>query len=134
MLNDCIRKITLDGDVSLWAGRHTPDQYLELSAPKAFAADNDGTLFVSNSKRVIYRILPGAVSTYAGGDHTHGDFTFGDIRGLSIDNSGVLYVIELGQIRRVMNGVHTRGVMNCANDPVDELLSLLCVSGSRDAR
>ncbi|MEW6208237.1 MAG: NHL repeat-containing protein [Acidobacteriota bacterium] len=109
--NDCIRKISIDGQVTTIAGGRSPgladgqkDAAL-FDTPSGIAVDSQGNLFVADTGNDrIRRITPqGEVTTFAGNEAS------GDIRrlhgptGITVTHDGFLFVTERdsGLIRRI---------------------------------
>jgi len=118
--NHVIRKITPAGVVSTLAGVAQQPGFTDgaggaarFNSPWGITVDRSGVLFVSdNQNNAIRRITPaGAVSTLAGSatgasgsqDGTGGAARFDQPRGLSIDASGNVFVMDYGNstVRRV---------------------------------
>jgi len=114
--NHCIRKITPEGMVSTLAGStagpNAEGGYADgegtdaqFNVPHGIVVDTSGNLYVTDSgNHCIRKITPeGVVSTLAGSsgpegrgyaDGTGADARFGHLRGIDIDASGNLYVMD----------------------------------------
>ncbi|QDK82834.1 hypothetical protein EXU85_31205 [Spirosoma sp. KCTC 42546] len=105
--NACVRKITPAGVVSLLAGQPgvlgTADGKGSAATFRnitSLVADKQGNLYVADNT-LIRRVTPdGTVTTIAGSGTGYADGTgttakFSDIRSITIDSKGVLYVADL---------------------------------------
>jgi sugar lactone lactonase YvrE len=117
--NDTIRKVTLAGVVTTFAGEagtegsaDGPGIDARFSGPMAITSDSTGNLFVGDERnRTLRKITPaGAVTTLAGnpGVYGHADgsgvaATFSTLYGLSISATGVMHAADSENhvIRRV---------------------------------
>ena len=115
--NNRIRKITLQGEVSTFAGSVSGSQNGDLSVatfsrPYGIASDKDGNIYVSEENNIVIRkiSITGDVSTYAGsaggfgstdGPAAHASFNYP--HGLATDNSGNVFVADQGnnKIRKI---------------------------------
>lgn len=108
-----IRKISADGQVSVFAGNIDSFGYENGSAPDArfrkplgVVCDNDGNVYVAD-QYAVRKITPGGiVSTYAGNmfeggyiDGSATDARFWYVTDLGIDKNGNLYVCDEGSLR-----------------------------------
>ena len=111
--NHTIRKITAAGIVSTLAGSAMQAGFVDgtgtsarFNSPWGIAVDRSGVLYVSdNQNNAIRRVTPsGAVSTLAGSsagltgaqDGTAGAARFDQPRGLTVDGSGNVFVVDYG--------------------------------------
>jgi len=141
--NNCIRKITPDGEVTTLAGKAGGGGYADGTGsealffePEGIAIDKSGNLYVADGgNNCIRKITPaGVVTAFAGGggsgqsgylDGTGTEARFTLPYAIAIDGSGNLYVTEMGNnncIRKITpEGVVTTvaGVVISlsANDP-----------------
>lgn len=105
--NNCIRKVTPDGNVSTFAGSTTPGHKdgqgtaAEFYGPNGIAIDKSGNVYVSETAySIIRKISPsGAVTTFAGGTEGYLDGTgtsaeFESPFALAIDNEGNIIVAD----------------------------------------
>jgi sugar lactone lactonase YvrE len=113
--NERIRKITADGVVSTLAGSGSVGSAdgkgaaASFNNPTAITIDAAGNLFVADSQNdLIRKVTPdGTVTTVAGtGDEGSIDgpaaqATFNLPGGIAVDQTGNLYVAELGHIRKI---------------------------------
>jgi len=121
--NHVIRKITLDGDVTTFAGSGRPDDRDDrgtaagFKQPAGLAIDEAGNLYVADTGNdKIRRITPdGTVSTVAGAGRpglANGPAAralFSKPQGIAVDVRGVIFVADMGNhvVRRIENGVVT---------------------------
>lgn len=108
--NHRIRRITPDGLVSdaYGAPAIAPDGTAQMPAidhPHRVVVDSRGDLFTAHSERV-YRIQPGGAMTILAGygragyaDGSAENAYFSGIRGLGIDRTGQIYVVDSGNLR-----------------------------------
>jgi sugar lactone lactonase YvrE len=136
--NHCIRKIAQDKIMSTFAGvcgesggEDGPLGKARFFFPRAMAVDKDGFLYVGDSTK-IRKISPGGDVTTLAGDKKHYDIKdgvgnsagFNNIRGLSFNSHGFLYVADFRFVRRVsMDGtVSTLEFKYKDNIAIDSLL------------
>ena len=113
--NQVIRKIALDGTVSVVAGVPGGTGYIDgpsstarFNRPVGVALNTSGTLFVSDQANHVIRAVTGAVvSTFAGmggvygaADGTGSNARFYNPANLSVDSQGNLYVPEGSHVTR----------------------------------
>jgi sugar lactone lactonase YvrE len=117
--NGCIRVISPDGMVSVFAGKQGPNDTsadgagpaAQFSYPAGLAVDATGNVYVAQS-RAIRKVTPtGVVSTMAGSfffpgtnNGTGGSARFGEeVEAIAVDSSGTLYVADTANhaIRKV---------------------------------
>jgi sugar lactone lactonase YvrE len=113
--NNMIRKIDTTGTVTTVAGT-TADgsangtgSAASFSGPHGMTIDAAGNLFVADAGGLLRKVTPaGEVSTLAGlvssPGHVDGaiaEATFQYMQGITIDASGILYVIETDRVRKI---------------------------------
>ncbi|HEY7545618.1 MAG TPA: NHL repeat-containing protein, partial [Blastocatellia bacterium] len=106
--NDCIRKISIDGQVSTIAGGRSPglaDGQAEAAlfdTPSGIAIDSQGNLFVADTGNDrIRRITPqGEVTTFAGNE---GSYNLSGPTGIAVTHDGFVFVTDRdsGRIHRI---------------------------------
>jgi len=118
MGNNCIRKITSDGQVSTLAGSYYPGfadgkgSLAKFHSPRAITIDNANNLYVTDTENnAIRKITPdGTVSTFAGNPYKYGsadgegkEATFFYPLGIVSDGHGNIFVADNGnrKIRRI---------------------------------
>lgn len=114
--NHCIRKISLNGQVSTFAGTgvagytNGPGASAQFNRPQDVALDANGNLYVADANNyVVRKITPdGVVTLWAGRPGTSGetngaplDATFGWPAALAIDGNGNLYVSGTNTLRKI---------------------------------
>jgi hypothetical protein len=114
--NNCIRKISVNGQVSTFAGSPTGGfndgngSAAQFSIPAGITIDKQGNLYVADRGNFrIRKITPaGTVSTVTGSgkqgtkDGNPGEAEFSlDARDLVIDNDGNLYLSDVNRIRKI---------------------------------
>lgn len=114
VFNHAIRRLSPNGVVTTIAGgsgsgrEDGPPEVAKFSRPRGVAVDDEGNIYVADqSNHLIRKIAPnGTVSTVAGrrDGRGHADgpartATFDEPRGLAVDGSGNVYVIEERTIR-----------------------------------
>ncbi len=115
--NFCIRKITPSGTVSLLAGQPGVSGFKDgkgsaatFTSPTSLVADRQGNIYVADNT-FVRRITPdGTVTTIGVGtsggfaDGTAATARFRNVRSITIDSKGVLYVADLGNhaIRKIV--------------------------------
>jgi sugar lactone lactonase YvrE len=114
--NDCIRKITPAGVVSLLAGQPKVNGSADgkgsaatFSSINSLVVDKQGNLYVADSY-LIRRVTPdGTVTTIAGSSPGYVDGTgtaarFNNARSIAIDSKGILYIADLSNqaIRKIV--------------------------------
>lgn len=115
-LNHVIRKVTRNGDVSIFAGYGNPGGFngtgreAYFNEPSAVAIDSSGFVYVGELCAVRKVSPSGEVSTLAGVtgrdgylDAVGGLARFSQIRGIAVDQGGFVYVADSGNqvIRRI---------------------------------
>ncbi len=118
-----IRKVTLDGVVTTFAGSGTAASIdgsgtnASFNSPQGIAVDNQGNFYIAeaNSRRVRKVTPSGVVTTLAGSDSGFADGTgteakFGYITSLTVDSEGVVYVAD-GDNNRIRQ-ISTEGVVS----------------------
>jgi hypothetical protein len=114
--NNCIRKISANGQVSTFAGSTTggfndgTGSAAQFSIPAGITIDKQGNLYVADRGNFrIRKITPGGtVSTVTGsgkqgtkdGNASEAEFTL-DVRDLVVDNDGNLYLSDVNRIRKI---------------------------------
>lgn len=114
--NHCIRKLSLDGMVTTFAGNgkpgyaNGPGNQAQFNRPQDVVVGPDGSLFVADANNfVIRKITPdGKVSLYAGIPGSYGgqdgpalEATFGWLPALGVDDAGNLYTGGENKIRKI---------------------------------
>ena len=113
--NNMIRKIDTTGTVTTLAGTTTDGSAngtgsaASFSGPHGMTIDSSGNLFVADAGGLLRKVTPaGEVSTLAGlvssPGHVDGaiaEATFQYMQGITIDASGILYVIETDRVRKI---------------------------------
>ncbi len=118
--NDRVRKVDSSGTMSTVAGGDEagfsgddgPASEASLKAPVDVAVDTSGNLYISDSGNHRIRKVDaesGSISTvvgngspYSSGDGAAGtDAGVGDLRGVFVDDAGVVYFVDNGSIRRM---------------------------------
>jgi|GEM_PF-730356 len=140
-----IRKVTLDGVVTTFAGSGTAASddgsgtNASFNSPQGIAVDNQGNFYIAEaSSRRIRKITPSAVvTTLAGSDAGFADGTgieakFGYITSLTVDSEGVVYVADgdNNRIRQISpEGVVSTLLGGGAYDYVDGTFDVARLSG-----
>ena len=107
--NDTIRKVTLNGVVSTFAGLDTPGE------PRGIAIDTNGNLYIAYNFGTIQKVTPsGEVSALATpvvasseSDGAGSEIRFQSIQGIAADASGNLYVAADDNFELGSAGPHT---------------------------
>lgn len=133
--NHIIRKITPDGEVSLFAGtpgvagaQDGPGGMAQFSSPTGLAVDQDNNLYVADSgSHLIRKITPGGVvSTVAGTPAAPGSTdgpgsmaAFRNPWGVAVDRMGAIYVADSGNhtIRKIFSNGSVATVAGSAGVP-----------------
>jgi sugar lactone lactonase YvrE len=138
-----IRRITLDGTVSTYAGDGTEgvrdglNRQAQFSAPRALAADFAGNLFVADGSRIRHVMPNNMVQTIAGGDAGFQDgpartAQFNTLSSIALDRDGTIYVTDAGN--RALRRLRRDGVVSTvAGTPGgDRLLQPVAVTVAAD--
>jgi sugar lactone lactonase YvrE len=114
--NHLIRKITPNGDVTTLAGRpgtmgcaDGQGSSARFNNPSRLAVDSKGDVYVVEYARAVRKITPGGIVTTIAGEPSEpglvngqiGEARFNALRGIAVDNSGIVYVVDTDVIRAI---------------------------------
>lgn len=114
--NFAVRKITVDGVVTTYAGSLGKYGYVDgagaaarFSGMQGLAVDRSGNVFVADGNNVVRKVTPaGVVTTVAGKPGVYGTLDgpaavaqFSFLQGIAVDPAGNVYVTTAGTVRKI---------------------------------